>query len=366
VTTAVLYPARLDALDRYLTQHVAGRTGTLANVEMAAAGRSNVTLIVTDDTGDRLVVRMPPAGHTSGNAHDVCREGRIMAALATTAVRVPVIEAICDDVQVLGTPFFVMRHVAGAVLDTAADATSVEPEARRLIGLDVARQLAALHQVEPDDVGMEWMRRSDDFVERQLRRFQHQWHGTPGTPDSDAFADVHATLVATRPDPVADTVVHGDYRLGNTIVDGDHVAAVLDWELTTLGHPTSDLAYLVNNWVGTDTDTASGTEPVTGPTAAGGFVTRDELTRAYVNAGGPLADAATLAYFRAFSYWRLASIRSGVVSRLEHSDDPGARAKADDSRRSIPLLLQAASAQLDASRPAAQSERFEGVGADAL
>lgn len=138
--------------------------------------------------------------------------------------------------------------------------------------------------------------------------------------------------------------MHGDYRLGNVIITAGKVNAVLDWELTTLGHPISDLAYLLNNWV--DSSEAS-KGPITSPVAAGGFGDRSEVVNAYRDAGGARFDPGTLGFFRAFGYWRLASIRSGVIARLVDSKEPSVLAKVEQSRESISELLAAAHAVLD-------------------
>jgi len=340
-TSPLLDPTALAA---WLRAQVGEDVGEVVEVEVASAGRSNVTAVLHLDGGDRLVLRTPPPGDHPPTAHDVAREGRIMAAVGATDVPVPRVLGIEGSGHVLGRPFVVMAHVAGIVLDTAEDAAAVPAHERRSLGLDLARVLARLHRVEPAVIGLGDLARTDAFVARQLRRFTRQWR--PVEPALDArFAAVGERLAARRPAAEAPArLVHGDYRVGNVLAAGGRVAAVLDWELATLGDPRSDLAYLLNNWV----DAAEAADgPIASAIAAGGFGTRGEVVDAYEEALGAPVERAEVAYFRALAAWRLASIRSGVLDRLGGDPDPERRAKAAASGRSLPLLIDAAERLLD-------------------
>lgn len=330
----------LQRLSTWLGEATDAPFGRAADVTIATAGRSNVTAILADDDGRRIVLRRPPLGPHLPTAHDVCREARIMSALQGSGVPVPEIIAICDDDSVIGAPFFVMAFVDGQVLDTVDDAETVRIAERASAGVDLSRDLAALHLVDPAAVGLDGLSKPAGFVERQLRRWVGQWMYPDGASETGVFRDIHERLVAQQPpDSVPARIVHGDYRIGNAIVKSGRVLAVLDWELTSLGHPMADLAYMLNNWV----DAAEARDgAITSPTAAGGFGDRAGVVAAYEDALGALVDTEVLRFFRAFSYWRLASIRSGVASRLEGSRDELDIAKRQQSLDSIPKLLEAA------------------------
>lgn len=332
--------SEIQALGAWLSDHVDGFVDPVAHVDVASAGRSNVTMILTDSAGTRFVVRKPPPVTALPTAHDVFREGRIMAALYDTAVPVPQIQGMTSDESVIGVPFVVMNHVEGHVIDSIPDADVLNAEERRTVGIDLAVALAALHTVNPGDVGLGDLAKTENFIGRQLSRFHRQWRDLGDDALTKSFMDCHETLVARQPaesDRVC--IVHGDYRIGNVIVAEGKVQAVLDWELTTLGHSLADLAYLLNNWVTKDEATNG---PITSPIAAGGFGTREDIIATYEQHVSWPVDRGDIAYFRALAYWRLASIRSGVVDRLENHEDPLRREQARQSRQSLPLLIGAA------------------------
>lgn len=332
-----------DALRRlggWLTLHSVRFTPPLVSAEAASVGRSNVTLLLTDAAGGVLVIRHPPLGRLLPTAHDVGREARIMRALWGTGVPVPEILEICPDAGLIGVPFFVMDYVTGSVLDTAADAAVIPRSDRGRIGESLPACLAQLHRQNPAALGLADLGRSSGYVERQLRRWSAQWRWPEDRPESTSFHACHQLLARLcPPDSQPPRLVHGDYRVGNVIVRAGEVAAVLDWELTALGHPLADLAYLINTWVSRD-------EVLTGPIrsaiAAGGFGSRDHLVSVYERELGEPVPAGPLNYFRAFSYWRLASIRSGVVYRLSGSADAIDRGRADEFAHSVPKLVDAA------------------------
>jgi aminoglycoside phosphotransferase (APT) family kinase protein len=312
----------------------------IVSVEAASVGRSNVTLVLTDARGGRLVVRHPPLGRVLPTAHDVRREGRIMKALSGTGVPVPAVWGICDNPGLIGAPFFVMDYVEGAVLDTVADAGAISLRDRQRIGTALPACLAQLHRQDPVALGLADLGRPGGYVERQLRRWLGQWRWPEDRPESADFHACHKQLTRLCPsDAVPPRLVHGDFRVGNVIVRDGEVAAVLDWELTALGHPLADLAYLINTWVTPD-ELLTG--PISSAIAAGGFGDRDCVVSVYERELGTAIPTGLLNYFRAFSYWRLASIRSGVVYRLQDSADPVSRERADEFSRSVPKLIDAA------------------------
>jgi aminoglycoside phosphotransferase (APT) family kinase protein len=287
--------------------------------ERIAGGRSNLTFVVTDAGGRRLVLRRPPLSHVLASAHDMGREHRIIAALRSTPVPVPEAIGLCGDAAVNGSPFYVMGFVDGHVLRTPAEVEAVLDEgARRRAGEDLVDVLASLHAVDVDAVGLGDLARREGYVERQLKR----WHGQFQRSQEQAVqagvhrpvpivTDVHERLRSRVPEQQGVAVAHGDYRLDNTIVGGDgRVRAVLDWELCTLGDALADVGTLLAYW-------AEGTAGLPGmarpSTSLPGFPTRSELAERYAARSG--RDLSNVSYYVAFAYWRLACILEGVFVR---------------------------------------------------
>lgn len=301
-----------SAVTAWFGRHVPDAVPPLRFVRVAG-GHSCLTFVVVDAEGAHRVLRRPPLGVTLATAHDVGREHRIMAALADTAVPVPRMLAACDDPGVIGAPFFVMSHVEGSVLHQAADVPEalVDDEARRRVGVSMVDALAALHAIDPAEVGLDQLSRSTGYLDRQLHRWSRQWAASK-TRELEGMERLHQWLVQHRPaDPPA-RIVHGDFRLGNAIVGPDGaVRAVLDWELCTLGDSMADVSYLLRSWIGPGEALAPGSIPP--PTQAGGFLGRQELAERYERASGrSLGD---LGYWLAFNAWRSAAIGEGVYRR---------------------------------------------------
>lgn len=301
--------AGIDAmsLGRWLPAHLDGVAGPF-EFELIAGGHSNLTYSVQPAVGPRLVLRRPPLGNVLATAHDMGREHRILSGVVQTDVPVPLPLAMCDDVEVNGAPFYVMRHVDGTVLHDDVTAATLSTDDRQALGRHVIEVLAALHAVEPDDIGLGELGRREDYLGRQLRRWSRQWDQSK-TRELPAMERVKELLVDGQPEQVGSTIVHGDYRLGNMLTVGGRVVAVLDWELCTLGDPLADVGYLMNNWVAEGEPTAGSS----GPTAAGSFPDRSAMLEHYEQLTG--RDVSQVPYYRAFSYWRLAAIVEGVLNR---------------------------------------------------
>ena len=299
-----------EPVTAWFEAEIDGARGPLT-FELIAGGHSNLTFRVEDGAGGGYVLRRPPLGPLLPKAHDMSREHRIVSALGPTDVPVPPALGLCLDEGVNERPFYVMRFVEGTVLHDREVAGSLSPETRTRVGLDVIDVLAALHGVDPDAVGLGDLGRKEDYVARQLRRWSKQWEQSK-TRELPAMDEVRERLERDVPEQVGASVVHGDYRLGNFIVGEDgRLAAVLDWELCTLGDPLADLGYLLNDWVRPDEDVPPFSENA--PTRAGGFPARDELLERYASATG--RDVSRIAYYRALSYWRAAAIHEGVYAR---------------------------------------------------
>jgi aminoglycoside phosphotransferase (APT) family kinase protein len=228
-------------LASYLKENLAGFGGAL-RVQQFEGGQSNPTFLL-EAGGRRWVLRKKPPGKLLPSAHMVEREYRIMRTLADTDVPVPPARLLCEDASIMGTPFFVMEHVAGRVFTdpTLPDQT---PDERKAIYTSMAEVLAKLHKVDWKAVGLSDYGRPENYVARQIARWSKQYEASK-TGEIPAMDRLIEWLPKNIPPRDETTIAHGDYRLGNLIFHPSEprVVAVLDWELSTLGHPLSDLAY---------------------------------------------------------------------------------------------------------------------------
>jgi aminoglycoside phosphotransferase (APT) family kinase protein len=297
----------------WLAAEIGGVTPPLA-FELIAGGHSNLTYKLTDAAGRRYVLRRPPLGAVLATAHDMAREHRIISAIGKTAVPVPPALGLCEDEAVNGAPFYVMEYVEGQVLVDGASAEKLFGEEERYrIGCSVIQVLADLHRLDPDEIGLGDLGRKEAYLARQLKRWQTQWEKSK-TRELPAMEEVHEALVDRMPEQVGATVVHGDYRLGNMLIGRDaRVAALLDWELCTLGDPMADVGYVMNNWAEPGEGSATMRGAALAPTMAGGFPDREAFLARYVELTG--RDVSQVDYYRAFQYWRLAAIIEGVLAR---------------------------------------------------
>jgi aminoglycoside phosphotransferase (APT) family kinase protein len=276
-----------------------------------SGGRSNLTYAVTDSSGRRWALRRPPLGKRLASAHDMAREHRILAALGPTDVPVPRVVALCRDEAVNGAPFYVMDFVDGPVLRTRQDAEKAFGESqRRAIGERVIDALVGIHGVDPQAVGLGDLGRKADYVARQLHRWHGQWEKSK-TREIELIDDVHRRLSQRIPEQGPATIVHGDYRLDNMILSrGGEIAAIVDWELCTLGDPLADVGMLLVYWSEPGDELMPLFDP---PTTARAFPRRDEVKRRYAELSG--RDLAAIDFYVALSYWKLAIILEGVFAR---------------------------------------------------
>ncbi len=298
--------ARLDA---WLGAHVDGYTGSL-QVRQFKGGQSNPTYWLADRERQYALRKKPP-GELLQSAHAVDREFTVMRALAETDVPTPRMYALCEDDSVIGTSFFVMEFVLGRIF-WEAQVAGVRRDERSAIYEELIRVLAAIHNVDLEKTGLTEYGRHGGYVERQVKRWTKQYLASQ-TADVEAMDGLVEWLSANVPTDDATTLVHGDYRLDNMIFHPTEprALAVIDWELSTLGHPLSDLAYIcmlydvalprIGGLLGVDFD-------ATGIPNEEAFVARYcELT-----GRGGVPD---LAYYKAFSLFRLAAIAQGVYKR---------------------------------------------------
>jgi aminoglycoside phosphotransferase (APT) family kinase protein len=304
-------PDGIDAarVGAWLEANVAGASGPFS-YERIAGGRSNLTYRVTDSAGRMWALRRPPMGKALGSAHDMGREHRVVSALAPTPVPVAPIAGYCTDESVNDAPFYVMEFIEGPILRLRADAEEFEEGERRAIGERVVDTLVEIHAQVPDEIGLSDLGKKEDYVARQLRRWGKQWEGSK-TREVPLVERVHERLAERIPEQGPATLVHGDYRLDNMILtQGGEVAAVVDWELCTLGDPLADVGLLLVYW-GEEGDTLL---PLFEPaTMAPGFPGREDVKARYADCSG--RDLSAIDFFVALGYWKLAIILEGVYSR---------------------------------------------------
>jgi aminoglycoside phosphotransferase (APT) family kinase protein len=297
----------VERLKRWFVECHLTANGRLT-VTLISGGRSNLTYRIEDEAGHHYVLRRPPMGSVLPSAHDVFREYRITAALSNTAIPVAKPYRFCDDVGVLGAPFYVMDLISGVVLSDDADGAQYPELSRTMASKDLIDVLANIHSLDVDQVGLGDLSRRDHYLDRQLKRWHMQFH-SDGNRDLPLVDELHRHLVEHQPEQTHTGLVHGDYRLGNVIVRSDgELAAVLDWELATLGDTAADLGWLLATW-------REPGEPflVDAPTGHSGFKTRDELKLRYSEVTG--SNLTGIDYYVAFALWKLACINEGIYQR---------------------------------------------------
>ena len=312
--------AALAALSIWLRPLLGPAFDRRLTVRQYQGGQSNPTYHLATSAGD-FVLRKKPPGKLLPSAHAVEREYRVMRALAGSHVPVPQMLGLCEDAAVVGTPFFVMRHVPGRLMGArfAQHGTLAE---RRALNADLVRVLAALHRVDWRAAGLEGFGRPERFFERQMARWGAQWDASRTAP-MPAMESLRDWLPRHLPMAEEATIVHGDYRLGNTLVHPTEprLAAVLDWELSTIGHPLADLAYLcIGHHLPAEEGGSDGLD-----LAAEGIPTQAECVASYcAHAGRPMPE--DFDRYVVFSMFRLASICAGVYKRALDGNAADARA----------------------------------------
>ncbi|GAA3397369.1 phosphotransferase family protein [Streptomyces roseoviridis] len=306
-----------ERLRRFLDRERPGLVSGPLTARLIEGGRSNLTYVVTDGTG-RWVVRRPPLGHVLATAHDMKREHRVISALHPTAVPVPKTVVLCEDESVLGAPFYVMEFVEGTPYRSAGELAPLGPERTRQAVLRLVDTLVDLHAVDPAGVGLEDFGRPEGFLDRQLRRWGKQLAASRGR-DLAGIDELHAALGRGLPVSPAPSVVHGDYRLDNVLVGADdRIRAVLDWEMSTLGDPLTDLGLLI--MYSTPLDLPG--SPISTTASAAGHPTAAELTERYAARSG--RDTGALSWYTAFAWFKLAVILEGIHYRYTLGQTVGA------------------------------------------
>lgn len=312
---AELAPA--EPLEAYLDS--LGIGSGAAHLAPIGDGHSNLTFLVARD-GARVVLRRPPRGPLPPSAHDVAREARLLSALHPLGTPVPEVLGTCEDEAVIGAPFYVMEWVDGHVLTESMPAGLVgegEVIAERLVN-----GLVELHALDPGAPGLAGFGRPDGYLARQLKRFGglYETNATRPLPDLEAVAD---WLAANLPDSPPSTVVHGDYRLGNVMMapSPTRLAAILDWEMATIGDPLADLGYMTAMW-SEPTDPPNPVSDLSSVTRGAGFPGRDFLTARYAEQTGRPLDA--LPWYQVLAIWKAAIFLEGSYGRFSAgtTEDP--------------------------------------------
>ena len=297
----------LDRLTRWFDDELPGLRAGGLRAEQIAGGRSNLTYRLTDGA-NTWALRRPPLGHVLPTAHDMAREFTVISALHGSAVPVPEPIALCADTAVLGQPFYLMSFVDGVVLERpelAPDRGAATRASELLVDT-----LVALHGIDPQPVGLRDFGRPDGFLARQVARWHKQFQASaPG--GSDVEHTVVQQLTQRLPDSARTSVVHGDYRLTNVLYASDfsRIAAVVDWEMATLGDPLTDLGllYVYHELSGTQDSVMPDFPP------AQGFLGPDELVERYARHTGQ--QLGELDWYVAFGYFKLAVIAAGIHAR---------------------------------------------------
>jgi len=307
----------LEPLAEFLTEHGL-QTPPDVSATPIGEGHSNVTFVLST----AVVVRRPPRGPLPPSAHDVLREARLLQALQSTPVRVPKVLAVCSDEHVIGAPFYVMEQVDGEVITDAVPAPLDSPEQHRQIADQLIDALVELHFVDWQAVGLEGFGKPNGYLERQLRRFTGLWE-INRTREIPEVEQLHEWLAANMPESPEATIVHGDYRLGNTMFGVDapaRLVAIFDWEMATIGDPLADLGYLVMHW--TQPEDPESKFNLHTVTRLPGFPTREEMISRYEEQSGRSMQA--LNWYVTLALWKAIVFMEGNYRRAltGSTDDP--------------------------------------------
>jgi aminoglycoside phosphotransferase (APT) family kinase protein len=326
----------------WLIERVPGLAAPLRWTKLAG-GHSNVTCRIDDANGRVLVVRRPPMGELLPTAHDMGREFTVISALWPTSVPVPEPLAFTDDRSITGAQFYAMGWVEGRSLYTAEEtALHLTVDARQRTGPSFIDTLSQLHLLDPDEIGLGGLGKRTSYLDRQLYRWYESWNASKNR-DLPAVDRLHRFLVDHLPQQARVSVVHGDYGLHNCRVASDgHIAAVVDWEISTLGDPMADLAYCINAWVESADESANAH---LAPTSLPGFCTRQVLIDRYVDRTG--SDPSQIDYYRCFNYWKSACIIQGVYARYLHGQKSTEGVDVESFPTRIDIALQQATDAVD-------------------
>jgi aminoglycoside phosphotransferase (APT) family kinase protein len=315
----------LEPLRGFLDEHNLGAGEIRA--EPIGEGHSNVTYLIERDsnpTHPQLVLRRPPRPPLPPSAHDVLREARLLTALEPTPARVPKVLAVCDDEELIGCPFYVMERVEGEVIVSHTPTALDTPEQRRRIGEQLIDALVEIHAVDWQAAGLEGFGKPTGYLERQLRRFGGLWDLNK-TREIPAVERVKTWLAEHMPASGPATIVHGDYRLGNTMfaeLAPAQLVAVFDWEMSTIGDPLADVGYMCMFWTEAADPEGDLREHLGRVTRAEGYPTREELIARYEQRSG--RSMRDLRWYVTLALWKSVVFMEGNYKRAVAgtTDDP--------------------------------------------
>ena len=308
-------------LQRYLAGRIPGADLPL-RVERVFGGHSNETFYI--GRGDQeWVLRRPPRGPLLPTAHDVLREYRVLKALNSTNVATPRVLLACDDASITGAPFYLMERKYGIVIRDELPTYASDAAGCRAISKALIDALAALHSVDWQAAGLGDFGKPEGYIERQIRRWTGQLEKSRQRPLPD-LDTVTAWLVKHMPVSGPATIVHGDYRLDNSMYASDQpeLIAIFDWEMATIGDPLADLGYLLSNWREAGDPLPEFTLATRRITETPGFFTRAEIADHYAaRTGRSIRD---MAFYEALAIWKLAILLEGSYQRHRSgtTDDP--------------------------------------------
>jgi aminoglycoside phosphotransferase (APT) family kinase protein len=333
----------LDRVRAFLDERRLG-AGEVRARRIGEGGGSNFTFSLERDEG-RFALRRPPRPPLPPTAHDVVREARLQLALREAGFsRLPTIVAVCEDESVLGVPFYVMTYLDGHVPTDELPPGLEEEPARRALGDDLVDTLVELHAADVSSPGLAGFARPGTYSERQVRRFTQLWEINK-TREIPRVDEVGAWLAEHLPALLPETVVHGDFRLGNTMVGPDEptrILAVLDWEMGAIGDPRADVGYLLATYSEPGgPPNPLGTSPVT---ALPGFPSKAELVERYVARTG--RDVEPLAWFEALALWKAAVFCEAIYGRFLRGELGAEDARAARFEQGVPELAEAAAEAL--------------------
>ena len=328
-----------ESIEAFLDAHGLG-TGPVTARRIGDGGGSNFTFLVERGT-DRFVLRRPPRPPLPPSAHDMVREARLQTAIRDAGfTRLAEIVAVCEDEAVLGVPFYVMRFLDGHVLTDELPPGLETPDARRDLGLDLVDTLVEIHAADVRRPALAAFARPGSYAERQVRRFTQLWEINK-TRELPAVDEVARRLATGLPAPLPDTVVHGDYRLGNMMVSSaapTRIDAVLDWEMGAIGDPRADVGYLLSTYSEPGGRTSAlGSSPVT---AEPGFPSRAGLVARYVERSG--RDVEPLGWFEALALWKAAVFCEAIYGRFIRGELGAEDTRAAIFEHAVPLLADTA------------------------
>jgi len=308
----------LEPLREFLSAHGLDAPADLTAVPFTE-GHSNVTFGLS--TG--VVLRRPPRGPLPPSAHDVLREARVLSALERADVRTPRVLAVSDDAGVIGAPFYVMEQIHGAVVTDTIPESLDTPEQRERIADELIDALVEVHGADWQALGLEGFGKPTGYLQRQLRRFNGLWQHNK-TREIPEFEEVSAWLADNVPDSPPATIVHGDYRLGNTMMASEapaRLVAIFDWEMATIGDPLADVGYMMLHWRQPDDDDDSRFN-LQSVTVRDGFPTRQEMVSRYEARSGRSMHA--LDWYVALAMWKAVAFMEGNYKRAVSgsTDDP--------------------------------------------